>query len=195
MSKRFYWIKIGDNFFRQKHIKAIRKLEDGESCLIVYLKLMSCSLQNIDKIYYDNIEDSFAKEISLIIDEDEKIVERTLTFLEKVKLIKFSEDELTLLEVEKLTGSESESASRVKKHRAKKDNTNTDETKCNKNVTLEKEKEKEKDKDIEKNKSNKNLFILNKNSHKNYDFSQNQNDISEDEMLAQIKSLEENIII
>ena len=175
MAKRYRWIKIEEDFFRQKEVKAMRRLEGGDSYLIIYQKMMAHSLKNDNKMYFDNVEDSFEEEISLMIDEDVENIKATLEFLKKVNLVEWvSEDELVFNQVDELTGSESESKQRVRKHRmAKKINesknstTNvTDENLCNdtivtkdnqenKNVTLEKEiekeKELEKDTDIQKN--------------------------------------------
>ena len=121
MAKRYRWIKIEEDFFRQKEVKAMRRLEGGDSYVIVYQKMMAYSLKNDNRIYFDNVEDSFVEEISLMIDEDVKKIETTLAFLEKVNLVEWaSEDELVFNQVDELTGSESESAQRVRKHRGSK---------------------------------------------------------------------------
>lgn len=128
MAKRYRWIKIEEDFFRQKEVKGMRRLEGGDSYVIVYQKMMAHSLKNDNRIYFDNVEDSFVEEISLMIDEDVKKIEATLAFLEKVNLVEWaSEDELVFNQVDELTGSESESAQRVRKHRAaKKSNSEID---------------------------------------------------------------------
>lgn len=103
----------------------MRRLEGGDSYVIVYQKMMAHSLKNDNRIYFDNVEDSFVEEISLMIDEDVKKIEATLAFLEKVNLVEWaSEDELVFNQVDELTGSESESKQRVRKHRAAKKSNN-----------------------------------------------------------------------
>ncbi|MDZ4910318.1 hypothetical protein GNF68_14990, partial [Clostridium perfringens] len=92
--------------------------------------------------------------------EEVEDVKATLDFLKKANLIDcITEEEYVLAQVEELTGGESESAKRVRKHRENKkaelnDEEITDEIFCNKNVTLdidiEKELDKEKDLDKEK---------------------------------------------
>lgn len=152
MSKRFYWLKLQQKFFTQKAIKALRQMENGSTYIIVYLKMLTYSLENNNKIYFDHVKDTFVEEIAMSIDEDSKDVEATLKFLEKVNLIQYvSDDELEFLQLEELTGKEGESAARMRKsrQRAKEDE------QCDKNVTLEKEIEKDKDKkEIDKEKEN-----------------------------------------
>lgn len=157
MAKRYRWIKVEEDFFRQKEMKAMRKLEGGDSYVIIYQKMMAYSLKNDNRIYFDNVEDSFVKEIALMLDEDVKKIDATLKFLQKVNLVEWvNDDEIVFNQVDELTGSESESTQRVRKHRAsKKDSNVTDKKVCNKNVTLEKEldKELELEKDIDKDKT------------------------------------------
>lgn len=152
MPKKFYWLKLEHKFFNQKTIKALREMERGSTYIIVYLKMLTYSLENNNKIYFDHVKDSFVEEIAMSIDEDSKDVEATLKFLEKVNLIQYvSDDELEFLQLEELTGKEGESAARMRKsrQRAKEDE------QCDKNVTLEKEIEKDKDKkEIDKEKEN-----------------------------------------
>ena len=138
MAKRFYWLKLQQKFFTQKAIKALRQMENGSTYIIVYLKMLTYSLENNNKIYFDHVKDTFIEEIAMSIDEDSEDVEATLKFLEKVNLIQYvSDDELEFLQLEELTGKEGESAARMRKsrQRAKEDE------QCDKNVTLEIEKD------------------------------------------------------
>lgn len=162
-AKRYYWLKLKDDFFRQKEIKKLRRLAGGDTYTIIYLKMLLLAIKNDNKLYFEGVEDDFADELALELDEDEGNVSMTLAFLKKQNLIEeISEEEFFLPQGKELTGSESESAARVRKHRKLKENENKslqcnekllqgngDVTDCNKNVTTEKEKEKEKDIDIE----------------------------------------------
>ena len=162
-AKRYYWLKLKDDFFRQKEIKKLRRLAGGDTYTIIYLKMLLLAIKNDNKLYFEGVEDDFADELALELDEDEGNVSMTLAFLKKQNLIEeISEEEFFLPQGKELTGSESESAARVRKHRKLKENENKslqcnkkllqgngDVTDCNKNVTTEKEKEKEKEKEID----------------------------------------------
>lgn len=183
MAKTYFWLKIQDEFFRQKEIKILRNMERGAVYIIIYQKMLLYSLKNESKLFFDNLQDTFEEELALLLDEKVEDVKATVDFLEKANLMEcVSSDEFLLLQVNELTGRESETAKRVRKHRESKteedldkkeegstkkvnvtinndENTlKSDETFCNKNVTpyidteLEKELEKEKELHIDLNK-------------------------------------------
>ncbi|GMQ74317.1 phage replisome organizer N-terminal domain-containing protein [Tetragenococcus halophilus] len=134
MAKRYFWLKLQDNFFNQKEIKMLRKVSGGDTFTIIYLKLLLVSLKNDGKIYYDGIANNMVEEIALDIDEDIENVQITFNFLQQKGLIIFnSDDEIEMGNVHEMIGSESSSASRVRKHRTKKA------LQSNKEVTSEKQ--------------------------------------------------------
>ena len=72
-------------------------------------------------IYFQGIEDEFASDIALELDEDPENVKATLDYLESKRLIEYvSEVELKVLEVENMTGSETDAARRMRNSRANK---------------------------------------------------------------------------
>lgn len=147
MAKKYYWLKLKTDFFNSKEIKKLRKTAGGDTFVIIYLKMQLLSLKNEGKIYFDGIEEDFASEIALMLDEDPDNVRLTMAFLQNCGLIEFNKaDECFLTEVPEVTGKECDSAERVRKYRANLAlQCNTDVTKCNteKEIELETEKEKE----------------------------------------------------
>lgn len=148
--KKFYWLKLKNDFFSDKAIKKLRRIAGGDTYTIIYLKMQLLSLSNEGKLYYEGLEDAFYKELALDLDEDEENVRATLIFLESVGLLeKVSDEEYLLNAVPFLIGKESESAERVRRFREKNSlkalQCNGEVTECNENVTIEKEKEKEKE--------------------------------------------------
>ena len=119
--KRYYWLKLKEDFFHDKEIKKLRRIAGGDTYTVIYLKLMLLSLKSDGRLYYDGVEDSFCEELALEIDESPDNVKVTLMYLEKLKLTKIvSEEELYLTQMDNLIASESESAQRVREHRARK---------------------------------------------------------------------------
>lgn len=157
-NKRYYWLKLKKDFFDSKEMKKLRKLAGGDTFTIIYLKMQLLSLADEGKLYFDGVEDSFAEEIALQIDEDPENVKVTILYLQKVGLVEMqAENELFLSEVPYMTGSETDKAEYMRKKRQQKSkcviskgNNVTqmlpDVTKC----YTEKEKEIEIEKDIEK---------------------------------------------
>jgi predicted phage replisome organizer len=160
MMKKFYWLKLKNDFFSDKAIKKLRRIAGGDTYTIIYLKMQLFSLANEGKLFYEGLEDAFYKELALDLDEDEDNVRATLIFLENVGLIeKVNDEEYLLNAVPFLIGKESESAERVRRFREKNNvkalQCNANVTGCNENVTIEKEIEKEIEIDIEKEKREK----------------------------------------
>ena len=45
MGKRYYWLKLPDDFFRQKPIKKLRRIAGGDTYTIIYLKMLLVYLE------------------------------------------------------------------------------------------------------------------------------------------------------
>lgn len=154
--KRYFWLKLGKDFFNQKEIKLLRKIAGGDTYTIIYLKILLLSLRNDGKVYFDGVTSTFAEEIALEIDEDAENVAVCMKFLEQKGLLVYeSEDEMNLTAIPEMIGSESESARRMRKHRQNKvlqekpSQCDGRVSHCDKNVTTEIEKEIEKEIEIE----------------------------------------------
>ncbi|XBG81517.1 phage replisome organizer N-terminal domain-containing protein [Enterococcus cecorum] len=148
--KRFFWLKLKEDFFKQKEIKLLRKIVGGDTHTIIYLKILLLSLKNNGKVYFEGVTDNFFEEIALEIDEDIENVAICMKFLEQKGLLIYdTEDSASLTAIPEMIGSESESARRVRKHRQNKvlqektSQCNAEPLQSNKNVTTEKELEKE----------------------------------------------------
>lgn len=160
MEKRYFWLKLKENFFDEKYIKALRKLPSGDSIVIVYLKMQLKCLQTSGLLTYDNVMPTLEEELALILDEDLNIVKVTLLALENLGLIEKRSDcsiFMVALPVGAI-GSESSVSERVRKYRDRKkleDNVkmlhcNTSVTKCNTDIDINREIEKNREIEIEK---------------------------------------------
>lgn len=120
MAKRYYWLKLPDNFFRQKPIKKLRKIAGGDTFTIIYLKMLLVAMKQDGKLYFEGVEEDFATEIALDLDEDIENVKLTVAFLLRQGLMEIRDDiEYTLTECGKMVGSESSSAERMRRLRDK----------------------------------------------------------------------------
>lgn len=166
MAKRYYWLRLKEDFFEQKIIKKLRRIAGGDTYTIIYLKLQLLAMKNEGKLFFEYVEDDFAKELALELDENEINVSATLIFLEKNGLMELiSKDEYFLPEVLEVTGSETASTQRSRKSRALKKERellqcNTIATTSNKMQQLGSV-EKEIEKDIYKDHDNDNNILNN----------------------------------
>lgn len=151
MAKRYFWLKLPDNFFRQKPIKKLRKIAGGDTYTIIYLKMLLVAMKQDNKLFFDNVEEEFYEEIALELDEDPENVKVTVLFLIRQGLMELiDESEYLLTQCAEMVGSESSSAERVRKYRTKKMlQCNADVTETKQVSNVEKEIEIEKEKEID----------------------------------------------
>lgn len=118
MAKKYVWLKLKKDFFQQRAIKKLRKIAGGDTYTIIYLKLQLLSLDDEGKLFYEGVEENFAEEMALAIDEDPDNVKVVLMFLEKNGLLEsVTENEFVLPETVDSIGSETAAAERMRKMR------------------------------------------------------------------------------
>ena len=109
--KRYYWLKLYEDFFESKRIKKLRKL--GETCLIIYIKLQLKALKTDGVIEFCRVEDDFIDELALDLNEPAEYVDRTMKFLLEQGLCEITEpDTYYFPYVDVCTGSETAATQR-----------------------------------------------------------------------------------
>lgn len=145
--KRYYWLKLQDDFFKSKRIKKLRKIAGGDTYTIIYLKMQLLAMKKDGILEYTGLEPTFADELALDLDEEPENVSVTVSFLLSCGLLETSDNKEFFIPYAVLnTGSEGASAKRVREHRERKA------LQCNADVTGVKQignGEKEKEKEIE----------------------------------------------
>lgn len=161
--KRYFWLKLHKDFFQRKEIKRLRKIAGGDTYTIIYLKMLLRSIMSDGKLYFDGLEDDFASELALDLDEKEENVQITIQYLLKSGLLEMcSDEEYYLPDTKDSTGCETAAASRMRRCRAKKDKLERNNVtpmlqngygEIEKELEIEKEKELEIELDTKANKS------------------------------------------
>ena len=116
--KRYYWLKLKEDFFTSKRIKKLRGMAGGDTYLIIYLKLQLKAMKTDGIIRFDHLEDNIADELALDLDENPDDIRATLIYLTSCGLAEASErsDFFFPYAVENV-GSESSAAERMRKMR------------------------------------------------------------------------------
>jgi len=149
-NKKYYWLKLKKDFFKDRRMKKLRKIAGGPVYTIIYLKLQLLSLDNNGIIEFEGVEDNLVEELELEIDETKEDIQATLFLLEKWGIAEMKEDDLFLPEVIENTGKETASTIRSRKSRERKKievkdtkllHCNTSATICNTEIEKELEKE------------------------------------------------------
>lgn len=168
-NKRYYWLKLNENFFEEDTIAWLEEQENGKDYVIFYLKLCLKSLQDDGKLIryvgarlmpYD------VKALSKLTNTPIDTVAVAMKTFNEIGLIeKLETGEIFLTQIDEMIGSETEVAKRVRKHRAKQvvvENqgllqSNIEVTKSNTEIELELDKELDKDKEIKEESKKKPL--------------------------------------
>ena len=150
MENRYYWLKFRSDFFDSKRIKKLRNMAGGDTYTIIYLKMQLKALKTDGVLTFTGVEEDFADELALDLDERPDDVRVTLMFLLQYGLCECSDNIHYFLPwVAENTGSETASTQRVREYRNRQKSLhcNADVTQVQRIGNAEKEIEKEKDKD------------------------------------------------
>ncbi|MBQ9557644.1 MAG: phage replisome organizer N-terminal domain-containing protein [Clostridia bacterium] len=115
--KRYYWLKLHDDFFNELHIKKLRRAEDGWRMIAVYQMMLLRAIRADGMLIFGGVEEDLTSELALAFDVDEETVRATLDYLESRGLAECSGEDYFLPEAASNTGSESAGAQRVREHR------------------------------------------------------------------------------
>ena len=165
--KRYYWLKFKEDFFDSKSIKKLRKMAGGDTYVIIYLKMQLKALKTDGMLEFTGVEQDFADELALDIDESPDDVRVVLTFLLTYGMCECSDNVHYFLPyVIENTGSETASTQRVREYRERQKalHCNADETQVKRIGNAEKEIEIEKELEIERRYREKNNTLTLKGS-------------------------------
>lgn len=117
-NKRYWWIKLKEDFFKSLAIKRLRKLAGGDTYTLIYLEMQLLAMKNDGIIAFQGIDGDIASEIALTLDEEVDNVRVCLQFLESNGMAEIMcGGDCFLPETIENTGSETDSAQRMRKAR------------------------------------------------------------------------------
>ena len=118
--KRYFWLKLNQDFFDSKRIKKLRRMAGGDTYTIIYLKMQLLALNNDGIITWTGLEENIADELALDLDEAADDIKVTLTYMLHCGLCETSDNvNFFLPYVVQNTGSEGSSAKRKREKRAR----------------------------------------------------------------------------
>lgn len=128
MSKRYYWLRLHDDFFDSKRIKKLRRIAGGDTYVIIYLKLQLKAMKTDGLIEYTGLEPTFADELALDLDENPDDVRVTLNYLLSTGLAETNNQETFFFPYAvNNVGSETAGAARVRAFREREKQAKLDE--------------------------------------------------------------------
>ena len=111
--KRYFWLKLYEDFFTSKRIKKLRSIAGGDTYTIIYLKMQLKALKTDGYLYFDGVMSDFAEELALDLDEKPDDVKVAINYLMSVGLLETNDGEQYKLPfLDKCIGSETAHAQR-----------------------------------------------------------------------------------
>lgn len=165
LTKRYYWLKLNENFFEREEIKVIENMKNGKDYIIFYLKLLLKSISTEGELKFRNIIPYTPEMLSAITGTDIDTVRVAIDLFTKLDLMEVWDDgTLFMIETQNMIGSETEWAKKKRLQREKqeelselKDNVQYKEdnvpevsSECPTDIDIDKELDIDKDTTIEK---------------------------------------------
>lgn len=152
--KRYFWLKLYDDFFGSMRIKKLRKMAGGDTFVIIYLKMQLKAMKHDGIIQFRGVEQDIVDELALDLDEEPDNVRLTLAYLLSCGLAESNQNlDLFLPYSVECVGSETASTQRSREWRAKQKalqcNTNATSLQQRCNVEIEKKRDRDRE-EIEK---------------------------------------------
>ena len=152
-NKRYYWFKFKEDFFKNDSIMYLEEFENGNDCIIFFLKLCLNTLNDegfLLRKLGNNIAPHNEKSLARLTRTDIGTVKEVLPVLIEAGLLEILEGDIIFIPMVKgMVGSETQSTIRSRKSREKQKA-----LQCNTDI----DKDKDKDKDIDKDKEIELLF-------------------------------------
>lgn len=118
-NKRYYWLKLKRDFFKRHDIRIIESQPNGKDYVLFYLKMLVESIDHEGELRFSDAIPYDENMLSVITNTNVDIVRAAMTMFINLHMIELLDDKTIFMsEVERLTGSETAAAVRVRKHRA-----------------------------------------------------------------------------
>ena len=119
--KRYYWVRLEKDFFKDPVIKKFKKMKHGCDMIVFYEEFILDSLDTGGIIVFEGVEDTLEAELALKYDTEPEIVSAALSVLKKAGRIEEDEDgDLDHHIPERFFGSITDAAIRKRKSRENK---------------------------------------------------------------------------
>lgn len=121
--KRFFWLKLKEDFFKQHKIKVLKSLPNGRIYTLIYLELLAESTSHEGELRFSKMLPYDHVTLAAVIDEDPDNVKSAVDAFIKLELAEILDDQtIYLREIRKLIGSETGQTIRKRETRLKKGN-------------------------------------------------------------------------
>ena len=117
--KKYYWLKLKRDFFKRHDVRIIEEMPNGKDYILFYLKLLLESIDHEGELRFSETIPYNEQMLSVITNTNIDIVKAAMAIFTELKMVEIYDDQTIYMnEVQKLIGSETAAAERMRKSRA-----------------------------------------------------------------------------
>ena len=107
MSKKYYWLKLKNDFFDREEIKIVEAMQNGKEYIIFYMKLLLKSIQSEGKLLFRDTMPYSPDMLATITGTNiDTVIISIKIFLELGLMEKWDDGTIYMVETQKMVGSE-----------------------------------------------------------------------------------------
>lgn len=145
-NKKYFWLKLKRDFFKRHDIQIIESMPNGKDYILFYMKLLLESIDHNGHLRFNETIPYDEGMLATITSTNIDVVRSAMSTFIKLKMIEILDDQtIYMAEINKMIGSEVDSAERVRLHRGKLKALQCNEVVTKSNTEIEIDKEQEKD--------------------------------------------------
>ena len=150
-NKKYYYLKLKDNFYDSEQLIILQNMQDGYLYSDILMKLYLRSLKNEGKLMFNNMIPYTPQVLAQVVRHQVGTVEKALKIFQELGLIEILDNgAIYMMDIQNFIGKSSTEADRIRNFRKQIAIENKDFVQMYNKSTPEIEKEKEKELDIEK---------------------------------------------
>ena len=140
--KKYYWLKLRRDFFKRHDVRIIEEMPNGKDYVLFYLKLLLESIDHEGELRFSEAIPYNEQMLSVITNTNIDIVKSAMAIFTELNMVEIYDDRTIYMnEVQRLIGSETAGAERVRQHRKKQKalQCNTPVQNCNTEIDIDKD--------------------------------------------------------
>ena len=116
--RKFYWLKLDRQFFKRHDIRIVESMPNGKDYILFYLKLLCESVSHNGELRFSETIPYNEQMLAVVTDTNPDVVRAALQTFSELNMIEFMDDgTLFMTESQKMLGSETGAAERMRKMR------------------------------------------------------------------------------
>lgn len=122
-NKRYYWLKLHKDFFKQHEITIIEDMPNGKDYILFYLKLLVESVSHEGQLRFSETIPYNEQMLASLTKTNIDVVRNAMRIFVELQMIEILDDQtIFMLETEKMIGSETGMAKRMREYRLQSGN-------------------------------------------------------------------------